>query len=57
MTTYINKIPRNKCPICDSEGIIIPGPFGPHAGKFVCIKCGRWIRWVSKKEIQEAEGQ
>lgn len=40
------------CPICYSKAMTIPGPFGPHAGKLVCIKCGRWVRWVSKNEVE-----
>jgi hypothetical protein len=52
MTTIINVPPSNMCPICYSKAMTIPGPFGPHAGKLVCIKCGRWVRWVSKNEME-----
>jgi len=57
--TFINTLSRigvDKCPICDSKGMVIPGPFGPHVGKVICTKCGRWIRWTSKKEMKDKGG-
>ena len=32
---------------------IITGPFGPHSAKLVCRKCGCWIKWISKKEMEK----
>lgn len=31
---------------------VIPGPFGPHAGKVVCLSCkGKFVRWATKGEV------
>jgi len=31
---------------------IVLGPFGPHAGKVVCVKCkGKFVRWATKAEL------
>jgi ssDNA-binding Zn-finger/Zn-ribbon topoisomerase 1 len=34
------------CPKCNSGSDLVVGPFGPHYGKFMCARCGRFISWA-----------
>jgi hypothetical protein len=40
---------------CDAEVIYRKGK-GPHAAQVRCAKCQRYVRWASKKEMQEVFG-
>lgn len=32
---------------------IIPGPFGPHAGKMQCLLCKKFVKWVPREMIKK----
>ena len=40
----------DKCPICGNCDVIYKEK-GPHIGVY-CSKCGRWKKWISKKDLK-----
>jgi len=42
-----------ECKCEDEDNNLVEGPFGPHAAKKVCGRCGRFLKWVSKKELED----
>ncbi|MEM9091631.1 MAG: hypothetical protein AAGC93_23195 [Cyanobacteria bacterium P01_F01_bin.53] len=42
------------CPNCSwHRGKVITLDSGPHAAKLECSACGRWIKWLSKKKLEQ----
>jgi hypothetical protein len=42
-----------ECKCEDEDNSVVEGPFGPHVAKKVCGRCGRFLKWVSKKELED----
>ncbi len=45
-----------QCPHCGSDSGRVGAGAGPHAGRFDCAGCGRFIKWLSKKALAKIEG-
>lgn len=47
------------CPRCGSDAIEIRTvkPGSPHAAAEHCAGCGRWRRWIGKREVASLRGQ
>jgi transposase-like protein len=43
------------CPHCQSTQQRVTSGSGPHFGRLSCGECGRWLKWLSKGEV-EAHG-
>lgn len=42
------------CKVCGGRGTIVHGPHpGGHYAKIDCSKCGRWIRWLPKPDVEK----
>ena len=47
--------PTPPCPRCGAIATRITPGKGPHAAREDCAGCGRFIRWVSKREMADVE--
>ena len=45
-----------QCPHCNSEVATVSAGTGPHAGRFDCGGCGRFVRWLSKSLMAQIQG-
>jgi hypothetical protein len=42
-----------RCPRCGCDrGRLGPGK-GPHVASWVCERCGRWLAWVAKRDLDD----
>ena len=46
----------NTCPHCRSTNLIVASGKGPHHGRLSCADCGRWLKWLSKREVEARGG-
>ena len=46
----------NTCPHCQSTSLIVSSGKGPHCGQLRCSDCGRWLKWLSKREVKDRGG-
>jgi hypothetical protein len=44
------------CPHCQSDRQIIAPGSGPHHGRLSCADCGRWLKWLSRSEVEARGG-
>lgn len=44
------------CPHCQSEQQTVTTGNGPHYGRLSCADCGRWLKWLSKREVEARGG-
>ena len=44
------------CPHCQSTNLIVASGKGPHCGQLTCSVCGRWVKWLSKGEVEARGG-
>jgi hypothetical protein len=42
----------NTCPHCQNTSLIVSSGTGPHYGRLSCSGCGRWLKWLSKREVE-----
>jgi hypothetical protein len=49
---------RTGCPRCGSDAVDVRAskPGSPHAAGEYCGACGRWRRWLSKREVASLRG-
>ena len=44
------------CPHCQSTDLRVTTGSGPHVGRLSCGGCGRWVKWLSKGEVEARGG-
>jgi hypothetical protein len=52
-TARFRSTKRSREAACESRHLDVaigPGK-GPHVASFVCAECGKWIKWLSKKQL------
>lgn len=49
--------PAQDCPRCGNNTYrLVPEKRGPHFGTVECARCGRFVRWASRREALKAAG-
>ena len=44
------------CPHCQSTDLRVTTGSGPHHGRLSCGGCGRWVKWLSRREVDARGG-
>jgi hypothetical protein len=50
-TEYFGKIFCKSC--CETEFPLVGEGVGPHAGKLICVACGKFLRWIPKSDMAD----
>jgi len=45
-----------KCPHCQSSARTVSAGTAPHYGRLTCGRCGRWLKWLSRREVEARGG-
>jgi hypothetical protein len=45
---------RSRCRCGSTDGLIAPGT-GPHWGRLTCWECGKFVRWLNKRDYNQAK--
>lgn len=43
------------CQKCGSESLKLGAGKAPHSASLLCGECGKWVKWVGKKDLAEIE--